>query len=174
MRSSASLALLMQKEGVLFTLCLFIACKSEPSGACVSQGCSDPERCEQPICYNVQNVNDCQVDAESRPFEFIKDQSCNSLGYQPCEDIGGLFSNAACSGNEGGSGGIGGSADDGGEAGDQALSTGACCEAHGDLGCSELSVQACVCAQDRFCCTSGWDAVCVEKAEELNCISCSE
>ena len=50
---------------------------------------------------------------------------------------------------------------------------GACCEAHDGPGCDDPTVQACVCAEDSFCCEYSWDGICVGEVEELGCGSCS-
>lgn len=51
-------------------------------------------------------------------------------------------------------------------------SSGACCSAHGWLGCEEHAVESCVCGLDPKCCTDGWDATCVMTAEQLCQTSC--
>jgi hypothetical protein len=47
---------------------------------------------------------------------------------------------------------------------DGALPAGDCCVAHGGLGCDDPGVEACVCALDDICCSSGWDDICVQEA----------
>jgi len=49
-----------------------------------------------------------------------------------------------------------------------------CCSAHGGLGCSFPSIEACVCAEDDFCCNVAWDAKCVGEVEGFNCGLCPE
>lgn len=39
-----------------------------------------------------------------------------------------------------------------------------CCEGHDRPSCNDAAVADCVCATDAFCCTTGWDALCVEQA----------
>jgi MYXO-CTERM domain-containing protein len=66
----------------------------------------------------------------------------------------------------GGSGGASGAGGGGGEVGD-------CCEAKkGVTGCSEESVEACVCAKDDYCCLTEWDKVCAGEVEEFGCGTC--
>ena len=48
-----------------------------------------------------------------------------------------------------------------------------CCEAGSQVGCGDLDCQAAVCNVDEYCCTMGWDAVCVSQAEEI-CPTCQE
>ena len=40
---------------------------------------------------------------------------------------------------------------------------GSCCEPSSAPGCSDATVEACVCAQDSFCCNNAWDDLCVGK-----------
>ncbi len=49
---------------------------------------------------------------------------------------------------------------------------GACCEAHGGLGCEDPDVESCVCEQDAFCCETAWDGVCVEEVDSFGCGMC--
>ena len=49
---------------------------------------------------------------------------------------------------------------------------GDCCQPNGTPGCGDAGIQACVCAQDDFCCTGEWDEVCVELVEQLGCGQC--
>jgi hypothetical protein len=48
-----------------------------------------------------------------------------------------------------------------------------CCVGHGTPGCDNASIQACVCAQDSFCCTTQWDGTCVSEVESFGCGSCA-
>jgi hypothetical protein len=47
-----------------------------------------------------------------------------------------------------------------------------CCAAHATPGCSDATVQACVCAADPYCCNTQWDATCVGEVESEGCGSC--
>ncbi len=49
---------------------------------------------------------------------------------------------------------------------------GDCCMPHDGGGCSGEAVQACVCAQDEFCCTDEWDGLCVNLVSERGCAAC--
>jgi hypothetical protein len=51
--------------------------------------------------------------------------------------------------------------------------SGDCCEAQDGPGCGDAAIQACVCAQDDFCCTNTWDSLCAGEVEEFGCGSCS-
>ena len=49
----------------------------------------------------------------------------------------------------------------------------ACCETSPSPGCPEdPAIEACVCAQDFFCCIFGWDSLCVNQVEQFGCGSC--
>lgn len=49
---------------------------------------------------------------------------------------------------------------------------GDCCTEHMAAGCTGDAVEACVCAQDDFCCTEQWDALCVAAVAERGCAAC--
>lgn len=49
---------------------------------------------------------------------------------------------------------------------------GGCCEPQMGPGCSDMAVEACVCAQDDFCCNDTWDQVCVDEVDEFMCGDC--
>jgi hypothetical protein len=49
---------------------------------------------------------------------------------------------------------------------------GDCCSAHGDKGCADETVQACVCTNDSYCCAVAWDAQCVEEVTTYACGTC--
>ncbi|HET6584559.1 MAG TPA: hypothetical protein VFG69_13950 [Nannocystaceae bacterium] len=49
-----------------------------------------------------------------------------------------------------------------------------CCLAHGEPGCIDVEIAACVCASDPYCCMVGWDQVCVDQVIELGCDDCIE
>ncbi len=46
-----------------------------------------------------------------------------------------------------------------------------CCEA-GDPGCNDPAIEACVCAQDPYCCDTAWDEQCVAEVDSFGCGSC--
>ena len=47
-----------------------------------------------------------------------------------------------------------------------------CCTPGQTPGCSDSTVETCVCAQDSYCCTVAWDSICVGKVASLACGSC--
>jgi hypothetical protein len=75
---------------------------------------------------------------------------CGDLICQPVEDC------ASCPQDCGACGGIGD-----------------CCEAQEGPGCGDSSLQACVCAQDSFCCEFVWDSVCVDEVNDFGCGDCT-
>ena len=62
-------------------------------------------------------------------------------------------------GSGGGTGGSGGSAND-------------CCENKISGGCSDSSIQQCVCDQDPVCCDEAWDDVCIDLAKTSCSLTC--
>jgi hypothetical protein len=44
---------------------------------------------------------------------------------------------------------------------------------HAAAGCVDTPVEACVCAQDPYCCDSQWDGVCVDEVVSLGCGTCA-
>ena len=50
---------------------------------------------------------------------------------------------------------------------------GNCCEPHGTPGCSNPSIQNCICAFDSYCCEVEWDGICADEVEGDGCGSCS-
>jgi hypothetical protein len=79
--------------------------------------------------------------------------------------VGGASGNAAISGS-------GGSAGAAGSGGTGVSESTACCDVHGTPGCSDATVQKCVCDQVASCCQSAWDLVCVDMVANLGCGSC--
>jgi hypothetical protein len=49
---------------------------------------------------------------------------------------------------------------------------GDCCTPHEGAGCTGDTVEACVCAQDDFCCTEQWDDLCVAAVGDRGCAAC--
>ncbi len=48
-----------------------------------------------------------------------------------------------------------------------------CCTPQSNPGCDDAGVESCVCAQDDYCCSSQWDAYCVNEVEDFGCGSCA-
>jgi len=49
---------------------------------------------------------------------------------------------------------------------------GNCCASHAGAGCTNPAIEACVCAQDSFCCDNTWDGTCAGEVESLGCGMC--
>lgn len=49
---------------------------------------------------------------------------------------------------------------------------GACCDAQDRAGCGDASIEACVCADEPFCCDVQWDVVCTVQSVLLGCTTC--
>lgn len=54
------------------------------------------------------------------------------------------------------------------------LARSSCCTARTEPGCGVTFVEACVCAQDEFCCTYAWDDACSALAAGESCSACGE
>ncbi|MCA9690675.1 MAG: hypothetical protein KC636_13785 [Myxococcales bacterium] len=50
---------------------------------------------------------------------------------------------------------------------------GTCCTPMETIGCSNGTIQNCVCTQDDYCCATKWDQQCVNEVEEFGCGSCN-
>lgn len=50
--------------------------------------------------------------------------------------------------------------------------SGACCTASASPGCADATIQACVCAQDSYCCSSVWDGTCASEVVSYGCGTC--
>jgi len=74
--------------------------------------------------------------------------------------------------------GAGGTASGGTDGGGGIFGTGgvpdpdACCHPSAGRGCDDEVIEACVCAEDSFCCSGAWDNDCVALVEEFGCGSC--
>lgn len=49
-----------------------------------------------------------------------------------------------------------------------------CCETSPSPGCVDEAIEACVCAEDSYCCTNQWDAICVREVGQLHCATACE
>jgi hypothetical protein len=50
---------------------------------------------------------------------------------------------------------------------------GPCCQNDsGAAGCLDPAIEACVCAEDPFCCNQNWDEECVTQITALSCGTC--
>ena len=72
----------------------------------------------------------------------------------------------------GGSGGVGGVGGSGGSGGSGGGGTHNCCTSHSTPGCTNATIQACVCAADSYCCSTKWDSSCVSEVTSEGCGSC--
>jgi hypothetical protein len=52
--------------------------------------------------------------------------------------------------------------------------SGDCCSTHEGAGCSQPSIEDCVCDDDPYCCDTAWDTVCVGKVGTLGCGTCGD
>ena len=84
---------------------------------------------------------------------------------------GGTLGGQGAHGSGGGGGGAGASVNVAGNS-CNGENVDTCCTIHGFPGCSNPTVQACVCAGDPFCCSSEWDSFCVQEVATLGCGGC--
>jgi hypothetical protein len=81
------------------------------------------------------------------------------------------------SGSGFGQGGAGPTSDEGGaDPGKPGDPGGAACCASADMpGCAaDTTIEACVCAEDSYCCEEAWDGLCVQAVSELGCGTCPD
>jgi hypothetical protein len=48
-----------------------------------------------------------------------------------------------------------------------------CCAGGSGTGCSDESIEACVCATDPYCCDVNWDGICAFRVEQYQCSVCT-
>ena len=103
----------------------------------------------------------------TRPL--FSDARCGLLTFAPA--FGEPVTGEGTSGGES-SGDDGSSSDDRSSGDDGMVDVGDCCTAGANKGCSNDTIEACVCAKDDFCCNSSWDATCVSEVGSLGCGMC--
>jgi hypothetical protein len=110
----------------------------------------------------LRNARGCEVDERFPNKPFIKNLDCTQASEPEPEPDPMPEPDPTTGGDtDGGTGG--------GDTGTPP-SAGNCCEPRdAELGCENQTVQECVCAQDSFCCESGWDQVCVDEIAEFGC-----
>lgn len=69
-------------------------------------------------------------------------------------------------------GGVGGSGGAGGSSGAGGTPTNGCCTPAATPGCTDSTVQSCVCGLDKFCCNTAWNEICVQEVDALSCGTC--
>jgi hypothetical protein len=127
----------------------------EPPGDCAPSNCDTCASCfERCICKG------------NEPAECL--HPCGATGGSPNTNPPPAGGGAPSAGG-GGSGG----ASVGGSGGTPPTPASSCCSATTTPGCSDTSVESCVCAADEYCCTTAWDDICVGEVEGLGCGSCS-
>lgn len=100
-------------------------------------GCDNPDIAE---CV-------CEQSAFCCAFEW--DQACADLAVNSCGGCDEMPTDDGSSGDD---------------TTDTGVDGGTCCAAQEEPGCSNAEVEACVCAEDDFCCEMMWDAMCVQAA----------
>jgi hypothetical protein len=59
-----------------------------------------------------------------------------------------------------------------GSCNEQEEGPGDCCAAKQGAGCSNAGIESCVCAQDPYCCSTTWDALCASEVTSFGCGTC--
>lgn len=155
-------------------------------GGCGDGGCADGEDCEScpedcgfcpgggdcceangtPGCDNA-GIQDCVCLEDAYCCNTAWDSICagevESLGCGSCEG-GPECGNGQCQAGE--------SCESCPEDCGACPGQGDCCEVQDGPGCDDPTIQACVCAEDSFCCEFTWDSICVEEVEEFGCGDC--
>ncbi len=110
---------------------------------------------------NGDNVADACFDA--LPWACcLPDGSCSMQTASDCAAQGGVASiGADCA-----------DSDANGQADVCQTSFGGCCTANGSAGCDDFACTQCVCGLDAFCCTSQWDALCADEANQDCVVQC--
>lgn len=150
----------------------------------ISSGGAPNGSCCQPSqgrgCAADRSIESCVCAADAFCCNGAWDEKCvsqvDSLGCGMCsgggsggQSTGGQSTGGAGGQNTGGesTGGrsTGGNIGVGGGSGGAPPSED-CCVTHSNTGCFDQGVQDCVCGYDPFCCESGWDAFCVNQADQ--------
>lgn len=108
-----------------------------------------------------RNARACIVEENFPNLPFIPNIDCAATPMPP-EGEGGDDGGGTDGGGTDGGGTDGGSTDGGTDVGD-------CCMPHDTSGCSNVTVQECVCAMDDFCCMDSWDQTCVDEIAQFGC-----
>jgi hypothetical protein len=112
-------------------------------------------------------------------LQFAPDWAALESPVEPMpSDDGGMDTGGSDGAMDGGTdggmdGGTGGAVDTGGAADGGGDDPGTCCAAHDGTGCSNATIQQCVCDFDAFCCETQWDATCVEEAGSQCGVTCT-
>ena len=133
--------------------CVDVGWNDDHCGSC-NNACSAIEscswgECESSCAWNQIPCGNACVDPNT------SNAHCGGCNM-PCSN-GQTCSFGVCTGGGGGGGG--------GDAG-------TCCSAQATPGCSNAAVQACVCAQDAYCCNTAWDSQCASQVQSFGCGSC--
>ena len=114
---------------------------------CVAEatpGCADPS-VEQCVCA-------------------VDDYCCTTEWNDECVFLVDELGCGSCGGSAA-SGSTSGSSSSGGNQGD-------CCSPGSGPGCGDPAIEQCVCQQDDYCCSTGWDETCVQEVDQFGCGNC--
>ncbi len=107
------------------------------------------------------------------------DDSRTSTSATTASGVGGSDTTASSSGMGGSdattsTSGVGGSSTTTAASGTGGGGQQACCDTAMTPGCSDKTVEQCVCKQDAYCCTVEWDSTCVQAVESFGCGKCGD
>lgn len=149
-----------------------------PTGSCCEA--HDSAGCES------QNVMSCVCSTSPSCCTEAWTAACASLAAKSCTTCDTGEAGSAGEGGSAGEAGSGGAEPFGGASGSSdsggsepfggssgAEPGGTCCKANYYPGCSSTTVEACVCAEDAYCCSVEWDSSCADEVIELGCGTCN-
>jgi hypothetical protein len=143
------------------------------TGGTSSNGCSAPSCGSCASCFELCVCQTGQSKACAHACSKAPGSGGASSGGASAGGFGGLGSGGAgSSAGSGGTPGFGG-ASSGGSSSGGASNGGDCCAPTGAPGCSDPSVESCVCASDSYCCDTEWDDICAGEVDSLGCGTCS-
>jgi hypothetical protein len=119
-------------------------------------GCDNPAVAQ---CVCEADVYCCETEWDDICVGEVDSEGCGS-----CDGGGPVCGDGECSAGEA----CDNCPDDCGPCG----GTGSCCEVQETEGCDDPTIQACVCAEDSFCCDFKWDSICVDEIADFGCGSC--
>lgn len=141
-----------------------------PSGSCCrpsqGRGCAADRSIESCVC--AEDAFCCNGAWDDKCVGLVESLGCGmcslGTGGESTGGTGGQNTGGESTGGQstGGMMGVGGGS--GGSGG--APPGGDCCLPHASTGCFDQGIQDCVCETDEFCCDHGWDAPCVEQADQ--------
>ncbi|MEZ4265503.1 MAG: MopE-related protein [Myxococcota bacterium] len=134
----------------------------------------DPNRCS--ICYNPPSSNPLAPGAGAPGAAGVSGAAGVGCSGASGSVVGGHWisapGTAGAIGTHGSGGGGGGAAGGTDVDGINCPDAHNCCTSHSGGGCTNSTIQACVCAGDSYCCNVAWDNTCVTRVAAFGCSTC--